>query len=332
MAITYDPNNPTKPLDPTAIAPPVQPKDGIFNTAMQTTVAPAQPSTEPQPTGIVGAQSTQLDKPMGWNVTDDQTVEGRINRIIKAGSPLMEQAKSRSLEAANARGLSNTSMAVTAGESALYDAALPIAQSDAATFAKAAGYNADQTNQFKVQNANFENEFKLQDKGNQQQKDMALIQRETQVQLANLDAQNKAQAEALAQANQRLLETNSQAASAFQTAMSAINNIQNNNQMDANTKTQAIAQVWRDVQTQLRVMGAVSGLNLTSQLNFANYPGFDANGNFVGFDSSGNTAGGVPSPGAVPASSSPTATGPTGSSFLDNVIRQAAANAGVAST
>jgi hypothetical protein len=272
-----------------------QQQPGIFSAAMgapaastaTTTAAPA-PAPAPAPSvGIVGAQSAQLQNPTEWKVTDDQTVEGRINRIINADSPFMQQARSRSMEQANARGLANTSMAITAGESAAYDAALPIAQTDAATFAKAAGYNADQTNQFAVTNVNAENQFKLQDKQVQGEKDLALINRETQVQLTNLDAANKAAAAQVQAQNQRILETNAQAAEAFQTAMSAINNIQNNNQMDSATKTEAISQVWRDVQTQLKVMGAVAGLDLTSQLNFSNYPGFDSNGTYVGFGGTG---------------------------------------------
>lgn len=278
---------------------------GIVATAMQspttmaTTAAPA-PAPAPattQTAPATGIVAQQLAAPTPWTVTNDQTVEGRINNIIKAGSPLMEQAKTRSMEAMNARGLSNSSMAITAGESALYDAALPIAQADAATAAKAAGYNVDQGNQFAVRNAEFENQFRLADKQAQGERDLALINRETQVQLSQLDAQQKATAAQIQNQHQKVLETNTQANEAFRVALSAINNIQLNNQMDSGAKTQAVASIWRDLQTQLKVLGSVSGLNLTSQLNFANYPGFDANGNYVGFP--GGVPGSAPAP--VPA-------------------------------
>lgn len=286
---------------------PAQTGQSIMNSAMAG-VPPAPDPNAPQSTGIVGAQSQQLGAPQAWQVTDDQTVEGRINKIIGAGSPLFDRARARATEDATRRGLSNTSMAVTAGEAALYDAAMPIAQADASTFARAAGYNSDQSNQWAVRNVENENQFKLQDKSlggqmqlqsqqAQSQKDLALIQRDTQVQLSQLDATNKAAADAVVQQNQRVLETNQQANAAFQTAMGAVNNIQNNNQMDGGTKTQAVAQVWRDLQTQLRVLGTVAGLNLTSQLNFAGYPGFDANGNYVGFPGGapgGGTTAGAP--------------------------------------
>ena len=271
-------------------------QQGIVGSTM---AAPPLPAITTAPEGIVG-RAQQLEKPAAWQMTDDQTVEGRINRIISAGSPLMQQAKTRSLEAANARGLANTSMAVTAGESSLYDAALPIAQADAATASKAAGYNADQSNQFAVRNVDAQNQFGLQavegtvqrelaDKQAQSARDLALINRETQTQLANLDSASRAQADSIAAQNQRVLETSSQANSAYQQAVSAASAIQNNPQMEAATKTQAVAQVWRDLQVQMRVLQSVSGLDLTSQLTFANYPGFDGSGNYIGFDSAGNT-------------------------------------------
>jgi hypothetical protein len=246
------------------------------------------PASAPAPGsgGIVGSQrsAAQVGAPSAWNVTPEQTVEGRINALTDPNSPIIAQARARAMDQANARGLANSSLAMTAADSAAYDAAIPIAQADAATAAKAAGYNADQANQVAMRNADYENQFRLQDKADAQAREIAMINRETQKQLTTLDASLRAQADAIASQNKTMLETNAQAASAFNTAMSAINNIQNNNQMDADAKTMSVASVWRDLQTQLRVMSSVSGLDLTSQLNFANYPGFDANGNFVGFE------------------------------------------------
>ena len=72
--------------------------------------------------------------------------------------------------------------------------------------------------------------------------------------------------------NQTLLQTNSNAAQAFNTAASAINNIANNAAMDGDTKTRATADVWNNLQTQLKVLGSVAGLDLTKTLNFAGYP------------------------------------------------------------
>lgn len=123
MATTYDANG--QPV-PAATQP-----TGLINTA-PAPAAPAQAPTAPTP----------------WNVQPDQTVAGQVKKIIDTNSPLSQQAETRSLQQSNARGLLNSSMAVGAGQSALYDAVLPIAQADASVNANAGQFNANATNQF----------------------------------------------------------------------------------------------------------------------------------------------------------------------------------------
>lgn len=115
-------------------------------------------------TGLIGEASTYAPTttpatsissyvPTQWNVGNDQTVQGQVNGIIAENSPLMQQAETRAKQQMNERGLMNSSMAVGAGQAALYDAALPIAQQDASTHANAGQYNANATNtasQFKA--------------------------------------------------------------------------------------------------------------------------------------------------------------------------------------
>lgn len=267
------------------------------------TNAPAAPAASPSPAvapapSSAGIIASQLSSPSAWNVTADQTVEGRLKSLTDPNSPIIAQARARKMEEMAARGLQNSSMALGAADAAAYDVAVPIATADAATAAKAAGYNVDQANQFAVRNTDYSNQFKLQEMADRQAREIALINRDTQAMLTNLDASLRAQADQVAAQNKRLLDTNAQAASAYNTAMSAINNIQNNAQMDADAKTRAIANVWRDTQIQLNALGAVAGLNLTQALTFANYPGFDANGNWVGFEDG---------PGAVTRGSAPAA-------------------------
>jgi len=86
-----------------------------------------------------------------WNVTPEQTVEQRIAGILSANNPLIQQARARSDQAMNQRGLLNSSIANSAADSAAYQAALPIAQADAATFADSAKFNASAKNQFAYQ-------------------------------------------------------------------------------------------------------------------------------------------------------------------------------------
>jgi hypothetical protein len=287
--------------------------------------------------GAGGANgATQLGNPTTWNVDPSQTVEGRIASIIDPNNPIIQQARAQSLADANARGLSNSSMAQTAGDAAAYQAAIPIAQSDAATFAKAAGYNADEPNQFAVHNVDASNQFGLtgmslasQQKiaaannatqleqakigaksaldvagtnsatqlgtaqiSAQSQQAIAKLNAETNTATAQLDAASRERVASLQATNQTLINTNQQAAQAFNQAVVTVAAINQNTNMDATTKTQAIAQVWDTVNKSLKTLGAVSNTNVGSTLNFANYPGFDAQGNWVGFGATTGTGGG----------------------------------------
>lgn len=278
--------------------------------------------------GIIGNQlSVQAGDPTKWDVTADQTVEGRIAGIVEdKNNPLQVIARNNAKDEANSRGLVNSAMAVSAGERAAFESALPIAQADAATFAKAAGYNADQANQFALQNISAENQFRFAAQNNGFQKElagmdisaqerMALTNRETQRMIGQMDIDSRRDAEKFANDNRTMLETNAQAAGVFNTAMSAINNISLNDKMDADTKTRATANVWRDVQVQFKVLGQVAGLNLEQKLNFAGYPGFDDKGVYVGFEEGPGAvtrrAAGTPAPAPAPA------TGPGGSGGAD---------------
>lgn len=132
---------------------------------MATAIAPTAPATvkvediyNPQnPSGLIAtavpaamgttanATAASYD-PTKWNVNNDQTVQGQVKNIIDANSPLMQQADTRSKQQMNSRGLMNSSMAIGAGQAALYDAALPIAQADAQTNVQSANFNANAAN------------------------------------------------------------------------------------------------------------------------------------------------------------------------------------------
>lgn len=89
-----------------------------------------------------------------WTPGKDSTVQGQLTGILDAGGPLQDRAATRAAQQMNSRGLLNSSMAVTAGQSALYDAALPIAQQDAQTMGRAGEFNAGASNTAAIANAN----------------------------------------------------------------------------------------------------------------------------------------------------------------------------------
>ena len=121
----------------------------MTQTSTTNTVAPVN--------GKVGYEARQLADPTKWNVTDDQTVSGQVRKLIDENNPLQQQAATRARQQMNAGGLMNSSMAVQAGQAAMYDAALPIAQADAGTYGRAAAYNADTENQFAGKNVDASN-------------------------------------------------------------------------------------------------------------------------------------------------------------------------------
>ena len=81
------------------------------------------------------------------NPETNQTVQGQLTGILAANSPLLQQARAASLAQMNQRGLTNSSMAIGAGQEAVIKQALPIASQDATTFANAGQLNTNLANQ-----------------------------------------------------------------------------------------------------------------------------------------------------------------------------------------
>jgi hypothetical protein len=91
-------------------------------------------------------------------LSDGAFVENRVNNLLSEDSDSMKRAKAQGMADANARGLSNTTMGATIGQTAMIDKALQIATPDATTQA-----TADMTRQ----NATYASQQKQQDVANQ---------------------------------------------------------------------------------------------------------------------------------------------------------------------
>jgi len=196
------------------------PNAGILANAMNATQQISGNSTTGQ---VQNATAATADNPLGTTqastynpstatasnaglsqvtVDPNQTVAGQLATDMSVNSPLMQQAKAQSLDSMNGRGLINSSMAIGAGQGALYDKALQIATPDASTYANAAtnnaqmantnaqfnagnqtqvseantnslntagAFNAGQTQQASSQNATFQNALQSQNLQNEQQ-------------------------------------------------------------------------------------------------------------------------------------------------------------------
>ena len=119
--------------------------DSIFNAA----------AAAPKPTA---QQATQITP------SADSKVSDQLNNLLDENSRFIQSARARSNQAANARGLINSSIGVGAGESAAINAALPIAQQDAQTSFSAQQLNQNADNTFKLDDNKFQQQVYLQGK------------------------------------------------------------------------------------------------------------------------------------------------------------------------
>ena len=86
------------------------------------------------------------DPSLGSVNQNTDTVAGQLRGLLSQDSPFITRARTSAAQAANARGLSNSSMAAGAGEAAAIDAATPIAAADAGTYSAQRLANQTATN------------------------------------------------------------------------------------------------------------------------------------------------------------------------------------------
>jgi len=105
----------------------------------------------------MGYDAAHADAPL-VKPGSEATVQGQLTSVLDKGGPLMDRATTKAMQAMNGKGLLNSSIAVGAGQTALYDAAMPIAQQDAKTFADAGQANAELGTRVNLANAGFTND------------------------------------------------------------------------------------------------------------------------------------------------------------------------------
>jgi len=203
----------------------IQPNTGLLTVGQGGTTPPVAGYDPSQATAST-AKSTGYD-PSKFVMTPDQTVEGRAAKIAGDDSVLMQQARTRANQDAQAKGLLLSSIAVGAGQNAVLDKAIPIASQDAQA------YNAAMTN-----TANAENTAKQFGAAGSNQAALANAQLGTDVSKVNAGMSNEAQALSAKAANdqtiarldsstrltlgtldaqnRQLLQTNANAANMFQ--------------------------------------------------------------------------------------------------------------------
>lgn len=246
--------------------------------------------------------ATEAGKATLGTVTDDQTVQGRLKGIVDANGPLQQQAATAGLQGAASRGLVNSSIAVGAAQDALYKSALPIASQDANTYATQSKMNQDAQNQMEAaraadtnQNARFNasttaanNQFNAAST-NQAGATNAAAANTASGQNASIQAQAMAQKSKQAadlvlqqldagtrtnlvniEANYKTLMQASQSASdLYQQVVNTIGTIQNNKDLDANSRNVLIGQQTQLLQSGMNLLGNINNLDLSKLLDFS---------------------------------------------------------------
>lgn len=133
------PTGQRSPAGPTAMQQPRQPQNPFVNQDLSRSVA--------NTFDLAGAAGP-MQGASGVSVSDNMLASKQLSNILSKDNPLMVQARTRAQEAAAARGLGNSSIAIGAGQTAMNDVALPLAQQDAGTFFDAAKFNASESNNF----------------------------------------------------------------------------------------------------------------------------------------------------------------------------------------
>lgn len=126
---------------------PMQTTTATQPTTQQTAVPATAPATAPQnkqllvkPVVSAVKAAQEAERTAGAPKTpkmefdaDTMTVEGRLGGLLQSTNPIMQTAATKAKQEAAARGLQNSSLAVQAGQQAVIESALPIAQQDAQT-------------------------------------------------------------------------------------------------------------------------------------------------------------------------------------------------------
>jgi hypothetical protein len=227
---------------------------------VQTNGAPAQPGTQPafQPQ----TASTAAFDPA------TQTVQGQVKSIIDDNGPLSQMAVTRANQEMNGRGLINSSMGVGAAQAALYDAAMPIAASDAQAYNQNQQFNVGQENQFK--NASNSQGFDLAKMQETQRNQTAQLQQKFgyDKELTNMQSKSAKETAEIAAKYKNLTQASSSAASLMNNASDHIHQIMMNENLDAAGKQAAIDAYKVNLNRALQLTGAFAGdVDLSTMLD-----------------------------------------------------------------
>lgn len=256
------------------------------------------PSPNP-PFGVPPAERAQAYgyTPSTREVTENETVSGQMNKLLRADSPYLQQARSGAMQTANARGLLNTSMAAGAGEAAAIQSSLPIAGADAQAYGRAATENLGYKNQglqFGAAASNQASQFNtgeqnqltkmgyqgqietgLQNLRGGQQKEIASMQSENQMGIAKLQSDTQKALQATEQLYKKDIAITEYGGNLYRTTVAAVNEILTNPDLDTAAKQAAIDMQIEMLKAGLTLMTKALGIDpaaISALLDFSKLP------------------------------------------------------------
>jgi hypothetical protein len=231
----------------------------------------------------------------------NELMSTQINKVIGEDSPLMQQAATRAKQAANGRGLLNSTMAVQAGQAAVMDRAMPIAQYDAGVNTNVLDKNNANTQQTSMFNAGQEQDVSKFNANTNTQNSQFNANQQTDVNKANANTNtqtsqfnaseankasivnasesNKILAQMMDQDTRKqladieasykvLMQSEASAMTMYQQSVKNISEILMNPDLTAAAKTAAVNNQNSLLKTGMNIIGKMSGLNLEALLTF----------------------------------------------------------------
>ena len=253
-------------------------------------------------TKAYGAGTTDYDPTLRTVDPAKETVAGQLNTILGSGSPVLERAKTGAMQTANKRGLLNSSMAAGAGEAAMIDAALPIANADANVFGTAARDNqqfsnasgqfnagAKNVSDLNLSNAANTSQLSTQQTGQQKelaqqaadiqtgqilpatiagQKELATQSGEIQTALQTLKGTQATDLAEIEANYKTLIQTSASAADLYKSTLAGIANIFADTTIPAAGKAAVVNGYLGWLKQSLNLTGSVNGVDLTGLTDF----------------------------------------------------------------
>lgn len=222
--------------------------------------SPAQSTSTNAETGLATAATRDLNA--------NELTSNNITGLINKNSPLMQQAESKAMQSANARGLLNSSIAVGAAQGAVMDRATPIAQADAqaqSSVLNSNQANQQQTNVFNAGQTQNTNQFNASEAN----KNSIVNASESNKVLAQMmDQQNKLYLADIEASYKVLMQSEASAMTVYQQSVKNISEILMNPDLTPEAKTRAVANQNQLLRTGMQLIGKMSGLNLDELLTF----------------------------------------------------------------